>query len=184
MGKSGEWHLREEEKSIRDAEQYWEYQDSIAAARNDIIPFLQGVWSKLFLEWGEDAIHTKELQDAIWKASTVMLPNLEVQVVIDGKNRAHISSGTSGYVSFLQQPIGLSVPIKCWFHTHPFGAAYFSGTDWSTVIPWTPLMSCAYVIGGDDHYGFWSNLRPNELEIKQKDGSWTNQYYTKAGEEE
>ena len=118
----------------------------MATARNDIIPFLQGVWVNLHQEWGDDAIHTKALQMALWKASTEMLPNLEVQIVIDGENKAHISSGSAGYVSFLKNPVGLKLPIKCWFHTHPFGSAYFSGTDWGTVIPWTPLMKCAYVV--------------------------------------
>lgn len=183
MGRSGEWFARTEEESIRRAEAYWEYQEQIATARNDIIPFLQGVWTNLHQEWGDDAIHTKAIQEALWKASTEMLPNLEVQIVIDANNRAHIASGSSGFVSFLKQPKGLTLPVRCWYHTHPFGSAYFSGTDWGTVIPWTPRMECAYVVGGEDHYGYWSNVRPNELEIKKKDGSWSIQY-NKGGEEE
>ena len=172
MGRSGEWFAKTEEESIRRAEAHWDYEDQLATARNDIIPFLQGVWVNLHQEWGDNAIHTKALQMALWKASTEMLPNLEVQIVIDGENKAHISSGSAGYVSFLKNPVGLKLPIKCWFHTHPFGSAYFSGTDWGTVIPWTPLMKCAYVVGGEDHYGYWSNVSPDTLEIKMKDGNW------------
>tara|TARA_R100001377_G_scaffold84590_2_gene68499 strand:+ start:214 stop:774 length:561 start_codon:yes stop_codon:yes gene_type:complete len=169
-------NVLDEEEEIRRAEAHWEYEEQLTTARNDIIPFLQGAWVNLHQEWGDDAIHTKALQQAIWKASTEMLPNLEVQVVIDGNNRAHISSGSSGYVSFLKNPIGMKLPIKCWFHTHPFGAAYFSGVDWGTVIPWTPRMETAYVIGGEDHYGFWINTKPTELEIKLKDGTYKIQH--------
>ena len=43
-------------------------------------------------------------------------------------------------------------------------------------------MKTAYVIGGDDHYGFWENTKPKQLEIKQKDGNYRIQM--KAGEEE
>src|SRR5210317_592134 len=32
------------------------------------------------------AMHNHSFHDTIWEASTVLLPNLEVQVVIDGKN--------------------------------------------------------------------------------------------------
>lgn len=182
MGKSGEWFTRTEEESIRRAEAHWEYEEQLASARNDIIPFLQGVWVNLHQEWGDDAIHTKALQMAIWKASTEMLPNLEVQMVIDSNNKAHISSGSSGYVSFLTQPKKMKLPVKCWFHTHPFGSAYFSGTDWGTVKTWEPIMETAYVIGGEDHYGFWENTKPNQLEIKQKDGNYRIQIL--RGEEE
>ena len=112
-----------------------------------------------------------------------MLPCLEVQIVIDANNRAHISSGSSGFVSFLKQPTGMKLPIRCWFHTHPFGRAYFSQTDWTTVNTWKPKMDCAYVIGGENHYGSWANVRPNELEIKQKDGSWTVQNFDNEEEE-
>ena len=182
MGKSGEWFARTEEESIRRAEEHWKYQEQIASARSEIIPFLQGVWVNLHQEWGDDAIHTKAIQDAIWKASTEMLPCLEVQVVIDANNRAHISSGSSGYVSFKVEPKKMKLPIKCWFHTHPFGSAYFSGTDWTTVAIWEPVMKTAYVIGGDDHYGFWENTKPKQLEIKQKDGNYRIQM--RAGEEE
>ena len=163
-------------------EEVFEYEMQLRDARNDIIPFIQGVWVNLHQEWGDDAIHTQSIQQAIWKASTEMLPYLEVQVVIDANNRAHISSGSSGYVSFLKNPIGMKLPIRCWFHTHPFGAAYFSGTDWNTVSTWEPLMQTAYVIGGEDHYGFWSNTKPNQLEIKDHKDNWQTQI--KNGSEE
>ena len=55
----------------------FEYEMKVKDARNDIIPFLQGVWVNLHQEWGDDAIHTQSIQQAIWKASTEMLPHLE-----------------------------------------------------------------------------------------------------------
>ena len=66
----------------------------------------------------------------IWDMSTKILPHLEVQVVIDDNDNCFVSSGSTGFVSFMQQPTGMKLPIKCWIHTHPFGKAYFSGTDW------------------------------------------------------
>ena len=52
--------------------------------------------------------------------STRILPNLEVQVVIDDNDNCYVSSGSSGFVSFMQDPVGMKLPIKCWIHTHPF----------------------------------------------------------------
>ena len=43
-------------------------------------------------------------------------------------------------------------------------------------------MKTAYVIGGEDHYGFWSNTKPNQLEIKDSNNNWTIQ--NKNGSEE
>ena len=78
----------------------------------------------------------------------------------------------------------MKLPVKCWFHTHPFGSAYFSGTDWNTVNTWNLVMEKAYVIGGDEHYGFWENTKPNELEIREKDGTYRTQQQIKGEEEE
>mgnify|MGYP003114484932 CR=1 FL=1 len=121
----------------------------------------------------EDSEHSVPLHDAIWYASTRILPNLEVQAIIDAKNDIYVSTGTAGYVDYLTiDPnllTGMKLPIKCWIHTHPFGAAYWSGIDWRTIDTWRPMMKKAYVLGGkmstDAHYGFWSNSSPNELEI-------------------
>ena len=118
---------------------------------------------------------------SIWNASTIILNGLEVQVVVDGDDKLHISYGTAGFVSFLENPVGLKLPVKCWIHTHPFGAAYFSGTDWNTVSIWKPLMQSAYVLGGPEHFGHWEQDTPNELCI-HKDGLYTIQY--KNGSEE
>lgn len=116
-------------------------------------------------EWELNAKVTEEFLLEIWKASTEILPKLEVQVVIDNNDRLHISSGTAGFVDFKVDPVGMKLPIKCWIHTHPFGSAYFSGTDISTVSIWEPMMESAIVLGGESHYGHWSNRSPKQLVI-------------------
>lgn len=109
------------------------------------------------------------LHEAIWFASVGILPALEVQAVIDSNNKIHVSTGTAGFVSFNGiDPTGMKLPIRCWIHTHPFGQAYFSGTDWRTVDIWKPLMETAYVLGSNTkqgHFGFWTQDTPHELTI-------------------
>ena len=116
-------------------------------------------------EWELNPEVTAKFLSEIWKSSTEILPKLEVQVVIDGNDRLHISSGTAGYVDFKVDPVGMKLPIKCWIHTHPFGSAYFSGTDISTVSIWEPMMKSAIVVGGEGHYGRWNNINPKQLVI-------------------
>ena len=116
------------------------------------------------------AQHSLDFHNAIWEASTSILPNLEVQVVIDAKNKCFVTTGSAGYVGEewekgLNLPIGLSLPIRCWIHTHPFGAAYFSQTDISTVTTFNLIMESAYVLGGEGHFGFWTQTEPNALTI-------------------
>ena len=126
----------------------------------------------------------KRFFNAIWHASAEILPALEVQVVIDGNNNCHVTTGSSGYVEFgMKPPVGMKLPIKCWIHTHPFGSAYFSGVDWNTVNTWKNLMQEAYVLGGVEHYGYWTNKKPNLLMIKDEDNSWRTQYQVKGEEE-
>jgi len=166
-----------DDNSIKQMENMIDYEQSIANARieaeNHVLDRFEIV-SKMnasscpvpFEEVVDVAAHDLDFHEAIWYASTEILPNLEVQVVIDGKNKCFVSTGSAGYVEFgLRPPIGMSLPIKCWIHTHPFGSAYFSGTDINTVTSWLPLMEQAYVLGGEGHYGFWEQRRPNELDV-------------------
>jgi len=141
-----------------------------------IVTLITDEYVKEKKDFSSEAFHL-----SIWNASTIILNGLEVQVVVDGDDKLHISYGTAGFVSFLKNPVGLKLPVKCWIHTHPFGAAYFSGTDWNTVSIWEPLMECAYVLGGPEHFGHWEQDTPNELCI-HKDGLYTVQY--KNGSEE
>ena len=102
--------------------------------RRDYVKFsLEDTWARRQL-WENEETNLEPFAqqpffDTIWEMSTTILPNLEVQVVIDDNDNCFVSSGSSGFVSFMQEPAGLKLPIKCWIHTHPFGSAYFSGTD-------------------------------------------------------
>ena len=60
----------------------------------------------------EQGMEIKDLFEHIWYASTEILPNLEVQVVIDSNDAIHISSGSSGYVDFQIDPVGTSLVFK------------------------------------------------------------------------
>jgi hypothetical protein len=93
--------------------------------------------------------------DTIWEMSLTAfdIPR-EVQVVIDGKMNLFISAGDPGFVWFKEPPTGMTLPIECWIHTHPFGKAYFSGTDWNTIRTWEPVMNVAIVLG-DNESMFW-----------------------------
>ena len=134
--------------------------------RGFVEPYIQQVFDDMMINHnGEDIIKNPRFHSAIWEASTKILPNLEVQVVVDANWNLHISSGSSGYVDFQINPVGMKLPIKCWIHTHPFGSAYFSGVDWRTIRIWGAKMESAYVLGGYDHYGVWSNKLPELLKI-------------------
>ena len=132
----------------------------------------------------KQGMEIKDLFEHIWFASTEILNGLEVQVVIDSNDAIHISSGSAGYVDFQIDPVGMKLPIKCWIHTHPFGSAYFSGTDIRTVSIWQPLMKSAYVLGGDGHYGSWSQKEPYLLDIYRNHEYERTQVWVRKGDEE
>ena len=166
-----------DEQSIRRMEQQMEYELSIKLARIEAESYIKAYYKQ--------GMEIKDLFEHIWHASTTILPNLEVQVVIDSNDAIHISTGSSGYVDFTINPIGMKLPIKCWIHTHPFGAAYFSGTDWKTVNTWLPLMETAYVLGGVNHNGYWQQSKPYELEIINGDDiTIQNQIFSQGDEQE
>tara|TARA_R100001463_G_scaffold20843_6_gene50619 strand:- start:10357 stop:10944 length:588 start_codon:yes stop_codon:yes gene_type:complete len=178
MSKSGDWYLRTNPNDdVNDDYEDDGYDDYVDTLRREAEQYIMGsfdvhayqaqltVSGKLedlsHVAFGNIAFHK-----AIWYASTEILPSLEIQVVIDGKNKCFVTTGSSGYVEFgMKPPVGMTLPIRCWIHTHPFGSAYFSGVDIKTVSTWKSLMECAYVIGGDGHYGYWEQETPNQLEI-------------------
>lgn len=100
--------------------------------------------------------HSQEaFYDMIWEMSlnAFDIPR-EVQVLIDAKGKSFISVGNPSFVSFDQQDDELygksdkmSFPLKEWIHTHPFGKAYFSGTDLRTIAIYRNHMKIATVLG-------------------------------------
>lgn len=91
----------------------------------------------------------------IWSASkTAFDMDREVQVIIDAKNELYVSVGTPGFVSFADQEgqlPGMKLPLRCWIHTHPFGTAFWSGTDWKSIKTWRPVLQSAVVLGDNEY---------------------------------
>ena len=195
MSKSGEWNMRENPDGIED-KGYDEYLIMMDEKRHEAEEYVLEAFNRIAQNTAascdvpfEDVLNIAQddidFHAAIWFASTEILPALEIQVVIDSNNKCHVSTGSSGYVDFTINPIGMKLPIRCWIHTHPFGSAYFSGTDWRTVNTWQPLMHTAYVLGASEgHYGYWTNKKPFELEIITGEAIDIQLQYNKIGEEE
>ena len=91
----------------------------------------------------------------IWSASkTAFDMDREVQVIVDAKNELYVSVGTPGFVSFADQEgqlPGMKLPLRCWIHTHPFGTAFWSGTDWKSIKTWRPVLQSAVVLGDNEY---------------------------------
>ena len=97
--------------------------------------------------------------EKIWEMSMEAFDSpREVQVVIDSNNRLFISFGTFSFVEFSEDPVGMKLPVKCWIHTHPFGKAYFSGTDMTTINTWRTRMLSAIVLGDNEHQTWFKNV--------------------------
>ena len=105
-----------------------------------------------------------EFLETIWEMSqTAFDTPREIQVVIDANNELFIDFGTASFVNFSDEESlkGMKTPIRCWVHTHPFGKAYFSKTDMTTINTWKSLMVSAIVLGNNEHQT-WMQSRPNE----------------------
>ena len=96
-------------------------------------------------------LNVQMFHKSIWDMSlTAFDKPREVQVVIDGNDNLFISVGTPGFVSFggqNEQTHGMKFPLKEWIHTHPFGRAYFSSTDLTTVSMYERFLNSATVLG-------------------------------------
>jgi len=93
----------------------------------------------------------------IWKMSLEAFEiGREIQVVVDSHYNLFINVGSPGFVDFTSesQVEGMKLPIKCWIHTHPFGNAYFSHTDWKTLDTWEPMMDNAIVLGDNQYWAY------------------------------
>ena len=106
---------------------------------------------------------TETFLTAIWNESQGAFDKpREVQVIIDANDKLYISVGTPSYVSFESQDEqleGMTLPLKCWIHTHPFGVAFFSDTDWRTVHTWEPILSSAIVLGMNEYMAYDLNTK-------------------------
>ena len=104
---------------------------------------------------------TEAFFTVIWKKSMEAFDSpREVQVIVDAKDDLYCSVGTFGFVSFKNQDgqlDGMKLPLKCWIHTHPFGRAFFSGTDWKTIKSWKGMMESATVLGDNQFISYDCN---------------------------
>jgi|TARA_B100001094_G_C18185066_1_gene803256 proteasome lid subunit RPN8/RPN11 len=129
---------------------------------------------------------TEAFMTAIWKMSIDTLEGMEVQVIVDDKDDLYISSGDPSFVSFeghedeLVNGAPMRIPIKCWIHTHPFGQAYFSSTDWSTINTWKPILKSAIVLGDNQYLAF----NPETIVAKKVFYGLLEQKSSYSGEEE
>jgi len=95
--------------------------------------------------------------DLIWAVTHDVCDGNEIQVVIDSNDNMYCSEGNPGLVWFNQDDksiFGMKLPIKVWIHTHPFGQAFFSGTDWRTINTWRPMMEHAIVVGDGEYFSY------------------------------
>ena len=124
----------------------------------------------MFLKPTDKEVYKRDtFLEKIWEMSMEAFDSpREVQVVVDNDNRLFISFGTFSFVSFQEEPTGLKLPIKCWIHTHPFGKAYFSGTDIKTINTWKTQMLSAIVLGDNEHQTWFKNVDYMEHHSYQK----------------
>ena len=102
---------------------------------------------RTFDSYGQSQYDPRFLNE-IWHLSTKVLPGLEVSVIVDSNDKLFISKGTGVFVDYKDENVaGMRIPINCWIHTHPFGKAYFSGTDWRTINTQRPILKEAIVLG-------------------------------------
>tara|TARA_R100001082_G_scaffold41412_4_gene22019 strand:+ start:329 stop:802 length:474 start_codon:yes stop_codon:yes gene_type:complete len=99
----------------------------------------------------EGSFYDPYFLDIIWQVSTDYLTELEVSVIVDNDYNLFISKGSGVFVDYKNEKVsGMKIPIKCWIHTHPFGKAYFSGTDWRTINTQKPILNEAIVLGNKE----------------------------------
>lgn len=105
---------------------------------------------------------SEHFHNVIWHVSHDLLNEKEVSVIVDRDNKLFISKGTRSFVDYKDESVaGMTIPLKCWIHTHPFGQAYFSGTDWFTINNQKPILDSAIVLG--DHEKMkWYKLNGKE----------------------
>jgi len=168
MGKMSDKHIEMQEGVITSSKmEIWDG-EKFADRTNEPIVHIKNWEDKIRRTWkamlfaheqisfsNPDNLLESTLLTVIWDMSqTAFDVPREIQVVIDDNDKLFISVGTPGYVDFKIDPVGMKLPIKTWIHTHPFGKAYFSGTDWTTIRTWKPVMNSAIVLGDNEYWAY------------------------------
>ena len=61
----------------------------------------------------------------------------------------------------------MKLPLKDWIHTHPFGNAYFSGTDLKTISMWERYLDKATVLGDNEEMSIFFRVGPNDEHFQE-----------------
>lgn len=123
------------------------------------------VWRSLLFR-GEDNPRNPRFLEAIWHASTVILPKLEVSVIVDRDGKLFLNRGSPGFVDYRGVNLqGMKIPLQSWIHTHPFGMAFWSGTDRNTLRNWKFMLEEATVLGNGERLT-WVKENDKEVMIK------------------
>lgn len=106
----------------------------------------------------ENNYDDEDFHASIWQVSVDLLEGKEVSVIVDKDNKLFISRGTASFVDYKNENVaGMKIPLRCWIHTHPFGTAYFSNTDWGTINAQAPILNSAIVLGNKERMKWWKN---------------------------
>lgn len=124
------------------------------------------VWRSLLFR-GEDDPRNPRFLEAIWHASTVILPKLEVSIIVDRDGKLFMNRGSPGFVDYKGVNLkGMKIPLQSWIHTHPFGMAFWSGTDRNTLRNWKFMLEEATVLGNGERLTWIRNKSGKESMIK------------------
>ena len=126
---------------------------------------IKEIWKSLLFR-GEDTPRNPRFLEAIWHASTVILPKLEVSVIVDRDGKLFLNRGSPGFVDYRGVNLqGMKIPLQSWIHTHPFGMAFWSGTDRNTLRNWKFMLEEATVLGNGERLT-WVKENDKEVMIK------------------
>ena len=126
---------------------------------------IKEVWKSLLFR-GEDNPRNPRFLEAIWHASTVILPKLEVSIIVDRDGKLFLNRGSPGFVDYRGVDLkGMKIPLQSWIHTHPFGMAFWSGTDRNTLRNWKFMLEEATVLGNGERLT-WVKENDKEVMIK------------------
>ena len=126
---------------------------------------IKEIWKSLLFR-GEDNPRNPRFLEAIWHASTVILPKLEVSVIVDRDGKLFLNRGSPGFVDYRGVNLqGMKIPLQSWIHTHPFGMAFWSGTDRNTLRNWKFMLEEATVLGNGERLT-WVKENDKEVMIK------------------
>lgn len=158
--------------------------DYLADVRGEEFDVVEPFWKDVI----QDGFNINEhvFHQRIWDMSMSAFDKpREVQVVIDGNDRLFISVGSPGFVTFggQDETEGMRFPLKEWIHTHPFGKAYFSGTDLRTISMYERFLNSATVLGNGEKYSVYFRVGENGKDHYEvfSQFTWGN---TTKGEEE